>query len=308
MISVTKLISILFFFVFFNTASIGIENKILFKINNEIITSVDIYNEIKYLKILNPNINNLKENQIYEISQESLIREKIKKIELNKGKNKLKNNNSFNNELINNILRQLRIKNEDELDEFLKVNDLSKKYLTEKIKIETLWNQLIVKKYINKVKIDQKKIGEEIKKNNFQNEYLLSEIIFELKKNEILNDKYKIIKNEIKNKGFGNAAMMFSISGTSKEEGKLGWIKENSLNKKIKNQILKIDIGEITNPILITGGYLILKIDDIKKIKKNNNFDDELKYIINKKTNEQLNQFSIIYFNKIKKNITINEL
>ena len=70
----------------------------------------------------------------------------------------------------------------------------------------------------------------------------------------------------------------------------------------------KIKIGEFTKPIVIPGGFLILYIENLREIKRDINFEREINNIIEKKTNDQLNQFSNIYINKIKKNIQLNEI
>ena len=145
-------------------------------------------------------------------------------------------------------------------------------------------------------------------KKNYQNEYDLSEIVFELENNENINTKYNLIKNRIKENSFEDVASLISISETSKTGGKLGWIKESSLNKKIKNELDTIKPKDITKPLVIPGGILILKINKIRKIEKEINKKKEIQLIIREKTNEQLNQFSILYFNKIKKDVLINEL
>jgi peptidyl-prolyl cis-trans isomerase SurA len=49
------------------------------------------------------------------------------------------------------------------------------------------------------------------------------------------------------------------------------------------------------------GGFMILKINEIKKKEKKQNIENELKRIINLKKTINLNQFSKIYFNKVKK-------
>ena len=100
---------------------------------------------------------------------------------------------------------------------------------------------------------------------------------------------------------------MYSISNSSNNGGRLGWIKLNSLNSKIKNQILKTKVNEITEPIVIPGGFIILKINDVRKTKIVNDIDKEVELVVREVSNKQLNQHSIIYFNKIKKEIEINE-
>jgi len=284
------------------------ENKILFKINNEIISTIDIFNEISYLKLLNPNIKNLNQNNLYEIAKKSLIREHIKKIEL------LKNNINLNidedqlDQVKKKFSSRLKLNSEKDLENFLKQINLKKKDIIDKLIIESLWNSLIVKKFIKDVKIDQEKIKKEINKINFQYEYDLSEIVFELKDNENINDKYLSIKNKIDQDGFDDVALLLSISETSKTGGKLGWIKQNTLSKVVKNELVNLRTGDITKPIVVPGGILIIKINNLRKIEKEINFKKEMQTVIRNKTNEQLNQFSLLYFNKVKKDILINEL
>ena len=179
--------------------------------------------------------------------------------------------------------------------------------ILEKIKTEILWNQIIVNKFSKKIKINKQKIRENIISNNFQKSYLLAEIVFNLE-SETLNEKYEIIKNEIFKNGFNNAASIFSISESAKDGGKIGWIKLSSLNDKIKQEIISINKSEFTKPILIPGGFIILKIEDEKKIKIVDNIEDEVESISRVSANKQLNQFSNIYFNKIKKEFDIDEL
>ena len=137
---------------------------------------------------------------------------------------------------------------------------------------------------------------------------MLSEIVFNVDEKLNLESKYNQIKEDILEKGFDNAALLHSISNTSNSGGELGWIKENSLNSKLQKTISKLNIGEITEPIIIQGGFLILKLNDTKKIKNKIDVEKELKKLIAKETNQQLNQFSNIYFNKVKKEIKINEI
>ena len=123
-----------------------------------------------------------------------------------------------------------------------------------------------------------------------------------------LKTKIQSVKKKIKEKSFSQAALIYSSSETSKKGGKLGWIKESALNNKIKNELNLINIGYTTKPIVVPGGFLILKIGGIRKVEKKINLNDEIKIIVEKKTNEQLNRMSIVYFNKIKKNVQINEI
>ena len=174
--------------------------------------------------------------------------------------------------------------------------------------INAIWSQFIYDKYSKNIKIDIDRLKQDIQKNENQTEYLLSEIVFELKENQTINEKFNIIKNAIQENGFENTALIYSISRTSTSGGNIGWVSENSINKKILKEITKININDLTKPLVIPGGYLILKLKEKKITKKIINFEDELKKINEIKTNEQLNQFSNIFLNKIKKDIIINEL
>ncbi len=298
---------LIFSYIILLSPSKSYENKILFKVNNEIITSIDILEEIEYLKMINDNLENLKKEKIFEISKNSIIREKIKIIELSKYFEKLEIEEKYVDMLINNLLNKLNLKNEIEFKKYLKKRGLNYDVIKNKIQIELLWNQLVATKYSKDIKIDKDKIRKQIKLNNFQKEFLISEILFSLEKNEKLNTKYNEIKKDILLNGFSNTALVYSISNSSKNGGNLGWIKLSTLNKNIKENILKTQIGQITDPIVIPGGFLILKVEDEKKTKIEVDINKETELIAKEVANKQLNQFSNIYFNKVKKEVQINE-
>ncbi len=284
------------------------ENKILIKINNQIITSLDIATEIKYLKSINKDFSELNKIKAIEIAKKSLVREKVKELELRKIIKELKIDENFLNNFTVSNFNRLGINSIDDFNNFFLSKGLAPESIKEKITLEIIWNQMIYNKFYKSVKIDKQEIKKELMKNNKQKEYLLSEILFNLNDDEKLNEKFMIIKNEINKKNFSQAALNHSISGTSKNGGNLGWVKETVLSPKIKNELNKIQNGEITDPIILPGGFLILKIEKSRKTEKNLNLEKEMEIIINQKTNEQLNQFSNIYYNKVKKNIIINEL
>ena len=171
-----------------------------------------------------------------------------------------------------------------------------------------MWNRLIYLKFNKKVKIDEEKIKKEISEKKSQKEYFLYEILFSIDDGEKLDEKYNLIKDTISKEGFSKAALLYSISNTSKNDGQLGWIKESSINENILGELEKIEIRNFTKPIIIPGGFLILKIDETREINEVVDLEREIQIIIKNKTNQQLNQFSNIYFNKIKKNLLINEL
>ena len=308
-----KLIIILFFLIFFSFLNSTISEEVLikFKIDNEIVTNLDIINEENYLISLNNNLRNISKNNLRELAKKSLIREKIKKKELLKYFD-FKKANQFMNKVVAELYQKLNFKNKDEFKIYLSNFNLKLKDVNEKLKIETLWNQLIFDKFNGQVTIDAKKIEENLKKQilhnkNYIEKYNLSEIFYKLEANENLTNKNNLILNSIKNNGFQNTANLFSLSDSSKFGGNIGWIDKTQLNEKIVAEINQIKSGQLTNPIEINNGFLILKINKKEKIEKKINFEEELNKLIALEKNNQLNQFSLIYFNKVKQNIYISE-
>ena len=292
------------------TNSHSLENKIILKIEKDIITTVDIKNEAKYLSALNPKIIELDSTKIFEISKNSLVREKIKKIELLKNSKKVELNNDFLEKIIQTRYNSLGLKTKDEFIKYLKNFDVEISTVVKKIEIEALWNQLIFFKFSKNIKIDKEKLLKNIQVNNNlieKKELLLKEILFNVDEASNFDEKYNEIKKSITDTGFENTASLYSISDSSKTGGDLGWISENSLNPKIKKALLGLNLKEYSSPINLSGGFLILQISDIKIIKEEIDTEKELKKAINVETNRQLNQFSNVYFNKAKKEISIHE-
>ena len=282
------------------------EAKIQFRINNEIITNLDIKKEAQYLIALNNDLMSIEKSKIIELAKDSLIREKIKIIELKKNFDLNKEDNKI--ELIlTNFYKKLNFNNVLEFKNYLSNYGVSYEEVKNKIKVESMWNSLIYAKYNNQVVIDLKKLEKKIKTEHSNQEevYMLSEIVFNIKNINEFEEKHKLIKESITKTGFKNTANIYSISDSSKLGGKIGWIKKSQLSDVIKNEIEKINIGEVSRPIKIVNGYIILKLEDKKIEKKKVNFDEKLKELINYERNKQLNQFSILYFNKIKINQTI---
>ncbi len=305
-----KFLTSLIISILITNQSYGIENKIILKIGNEIITSYDIQKEANYLSSLNPNIKNLSNDQIYTLSKNSLIRYKIKQNEILKNFDNYEVDRDVIDQFIENIINKNNLNSKKEFFNHIKKNKLSIDYIEKKISMEVLWNRLIYIKYYSKVKTDNKKIKEQIKKNNKlgKKQVFLQEILFEIKENENINSKYKILKKSIDEEGFEKTALLYSLSETSKNSGNIGWVDANSLNKNILKEVNKLNIGESTNPITIPGGFLILKLKNTRIEREEINIEEEIKKIVQNKINEQLNQYSLIYYNKIKKNININEL
>ena len=295
----------------FNFTVFGFSKSVFISvmINDKIITNLDIEKESEYLKIFNPNLNNLEKKKILELAKNSLINEIIKKTEINKKIN-FNDENPFVDDYLKNIYTRLNYTNEKEFEIFLKEKKIySLNEIKEKIKIEVLWNELIYLKYNNLVKIDKTKISSKINKlsNETKTEYLLSEIVFEKKKEDELQSLINKINLSIKEIGFNNTANIYSISDSAKFGGKIGWISQNNLSEQIFNKLNEKSKGDFTDIINIGNNYLILKIEDIKEITIEIDKNEETKKMINFETNKQLNQFSRIFFNKARLNYSINE-
>ncbi len=301
-------------FFYFNliTAVIGDEVYIVLKIEDEIVTNLDVIKEKNYLIALNNSLSQINKNQLEKLAKNSIIKEKIKKKELVKYFD-LEKASSILESLIIDLSKKLNLRNQKELDKYLLNFNLDIDEIKEKLKIEALWNQLIYDRFIDQVSIDENKLRDNLKaeieySSNQLYEYHLSEILFELNANETPEQKYNLIITNIEESGFKNASNFYSISESSKFGGEIGWINKTQLSKSIIKEIEKIEVGKLTRAIQVGNNFMILRINDKRKINKKINFDEELKKLIIFEKNKQLNQLSLIYFNKIKHNIFISEL
>ena len=311
-----KLISFLIIFlsIFFISSNIIAAQKIqiLYKINNSLITNIDINNESNYLISLNTKLKDLDKSEIFEIAKESLIREKIKLNEIKKFfiLEKYENNQLIQN-IIKNLYTNLNLNNLMEFENYLGTFDISINEVKEKLKIEILWNQLISRKFQNQINIDEKKIRQNVKneKMNYKEiiEYDLSEIVLAPQNEKEFGEEIKKVIETINTYGFETAATKFSISDTSKLGGNIGKIKENQLSKDLKKEIQKLKVNEFSKPIIINNNYIIIKVNQKRVIKEEFDENKIVKEIIKREKEKQYQNFSQIYFNKIKLNTQINE-
>lgn len=280
----------------------NIEIKVI--LQNEIITNIDIINESKYLLFLNPKLNELSEKKIKDIAKNSLITDIIKKKEIEKFYN-LERNNNLVNKIEKNFLDKRNINSKSELIEILNNIGLSYDTIKEKIVIEAFWNQLVYKKFSNNIKINKeylrKNILSQFKTDKTKYEYNLSEIFFTETINESLNETLVKLNQSIKNIGFENSANIFSKSNTAKNGGIIGWMNELQFSENIKKNILNLSKNEISEPIKIEGGYLLIKLNDKREFNQKINIDNQLKELVKLEKNRQLNAFSIIYYKRLKK-------
>ena len=308
-----KTLTLIYFFAVlaFNSVSYANESyKIVVKVNDEIISNHDIVKEKKYLSALNPEILNISEEEINEISKQSLIREIIKEKEISRFID-VDYQSPALIELAKNLYTRLNINSEEEFKAYLSKYDLNLKDVLKKLAVETNWNALIYEKYKDKINIDKDKIKKDLKLESSSAKkeklFLLSEIVFAAKNQEEYEDNYKKILNTIKEKNFKSAATIYSISDTAKFGGKIGWVRKNDISKKIYKQISTLKINEFTNPLKIATGFLLISLDSTKEEVKKNNFEEQYNNIIIKETNRQLNQYSTIYFKKVEKKSFIYE-
>ena len=281
---------------------------IVAKVDNEIITNVDIINEINYLTALNNDLKNIDKNSLVNLAKNSLIREKIKKNEINKNSSN-KVDDKILKKLIENYYKRINLENLNEFEKYLSTYNINLNDVKDKIKIEILWNQIVFFKYSSLLNINieelKKKVDKNKDKNNEVTKYLLSEILFSINSEENFEKKDNEIKKKIMENGFKTAANIYSISSTAKFGGRIGLMNEKQLSPKILKEIKQIKVGEITNTLDVPSGFLILKLEDkiVEKFKKD--LTKELENLVRFETDRQLNQFSIIYFNKLKLNSKI---
>ena len=302
-------ILICLFFFSFKIYAFNSSIDIKFKIGDEIITNIDIQDEENYLIFLRPKLSSLPKKELVKISENSLIKEIIKKKEL---KRVFKNieDKGLKEDIKKSIFNYKNVKNEEEFINLTKEKNINYEKILEKIKFEGLWNEFIFRKYNNLVKIDKTLLKEELIKNisnKKKYEYELSEILFEINSNEKFETKYKNILEYIKNNDFKSAASKFSLSNSVNRGGEIGWVKETLLSEKIVNKLKNLKKGQISNPIKYPNGYLLLKVNNKKEMKQTIDIDKELNEKVNFERNKQLNQFSMLYYKKLEQNTKINE-
>lgn len=296
-----------FLIIIFILISINIyskEIKIISKINNEIITNIDLEHQITYLLITNSNLKDLDKKDLIELSKNSLINEILKKKEIDKFLS-INEKSSLGEKLVKQNYMSLGFENKSDYKSFLERKGISLELVKSKLIIEQLWNTLIYEKFKEKVKINENEIKKKMKiyKNQKKKlyEFSLSEILF------TFDVSFNEVNEFIKKYGFKSAAVKFSISDTSSKGGEIGWVKLTNLSQEFQEKIYSLKVGEYTEPIKIPSGNLILKLNSKKEIKDQFDLDKETKKQIIFEQNRQLNSFSLNYFNKLKQNAIINE-
>ena len=282
------------------------EIRILYKINDNIITNHDIKEEINYLISLNQNLKQLNNEQLSYNAQQSLIREKIKEEEIDKfyEVNYSKAINSQKMEMIIETFRQnIGFNSNEEFRIYLESRNIKFDELKKKFAIEQLWNKLIVDKYRNLVNVDSNKINDKlekfIKNNSEILSFNLSEIIFLEKDKAAIDKKYNEIISSIKSIGFKDTAVIYSMSESAKLGGGIGWVNQNQISKKVFLAIKDLKIGEFSDPIITAGGIILLNVNAKKNVDTEINKEEEMKRLISFEQNRILNEYSMIYYKEI---------
>ena len=279
------------------------------KVNNEIITNLDVKNEKNYLIALNPKLKTLEDNKLERYAVDSIINEKIKKIEIENYFEIFEDEVVIGN-ILTDLYSNIGIGDLNEFENYLKNNGIDINQVRKKISIEVAWNEYIVKKFSYAIKIDENKIREKVNKidrDNIIENFLLSEIIFTLTSKDKLENKFKLIKDSISSIGFEESAKVFSLSESKNNGGSVGWVYKSQLSKKIAEKIENLEIGKFTDPIPTQGGFMILKLSDKKNEKLKINKTEELKNAINYEKNRQLTRYSTLQYKRIYNKATINE-
>ena len=307
------LIFIIYYQLFANINSNEIQ--IIYKVDQTIVTSVDIDKEINYLKSLNKRTNNLEISKLKSIAENSLIREIIKKNQIDKIFN-VDYEKAIKSDQLEEILKKfmlgLGFQTFEDFEIYLSNNNLNINDIKKKFVIEQLWNQLIYDRYKDSIEINEEKINDKInqliEKNSEVVSYNLSEIVF-IEKTQIDNEmKLNEIINSINKIGFKDTAGIYSISDSAKLGGLVGWLDETQISRLILEEIEKIKIGEYTKVINTSGGNILLNLNDKKIIQKKIDKEIKFKELISSERNRQLNQFSLIYYKEIENKAYVEKL
>ena len=301
-----KILTLIYFLVTLISSNILYANdsfKIITKINNKIISNYDIDKEKRYLSALNPGILDIQEDEIQQIAKQSLIREIIKEKELSKYF-EIDYEATDLIQLTKNLYTNLNINSEEDFKIYLIKYDLELKDILKKLAIETNWNRLVYEKYKDIINIDRNKIRKNLELEysipSIEKEFLLSEILFTAKNQVEYEDKYKKIIDTINERGFSSAAIIYSTSDTAKFGGEIGWVGKGDISEKVYKQISNLQIDEVSKPLKIGAGFLLLNLDDTKEVERENNLEERFNNIVTSETNRQLNQHSTIFYKKIK--------
>lgn len=293
---------IILFVLTITTAKSNIQNTIVVKVNNKIITSFEVKNKILSTLIISGNeINQDNIDKLKGQTLESLINFKLKEIELEKYDFKVDEkrlDNYINRVTRNNIVKVKNNFSKYNLDYNLWINELETQFK---------WQNFIYSFYSKKIDTNENFISDEIDKIVSSQmkikEVNLSEI--EIMRNDNSSNDEIINKtlNEIKNNGFENTALKFSISNTSSQKGNMGWINSKIISKEVNDVIVNLSPGSISKPVIRENSIIFFKLNSERYI-ENKDIDKEIlkKNIIQRKKNELFEMYSKSHLSILKNN------
>ena len=297
--------TIFFFLVFFKFNYLSsIENKIIVKVNNEIITSYDLKQTILTTLVLaNQEINQEIVNQSKPVALKALINLILKKNEINRF------NLAVSEIELNKQLSKISGGDIEKFKKKFEINNLNFELYEDKLKTELKWRKLIFSIYQEKVKINDKEIEIELakmKKERKKVEYKISEILLNFNNDEEKENIINKINDQISKIGFEDTALKFSESTSAVNKGDLGWVNSNAFTEKISKSIIKLKINEVSEPIQIANSIIFIKLKDKKITEILDEQTKDLKnQIINSKKNELFNLYSTSHLSRIRNNSSI---
>jgi len=303
------IIGVFVYFLLINFKFAYSEAFIKAKVNNQIITNIDVKNEKNYLLALNPNLRNLSQKNINLYAVDSAINEKIKKIEIEK-KFEITPDKKIIKKVITDLYSGIGINNMEEFEKYLLDYEINIGMVKKKIAIEIAWNDYIVRKFNSAILVDEDKIRDKINQispKSYVENLLLSEIIFTIKENENLKAKFDKINESIKNIGFEETAKIYSVSESKKNGGEIGWVYKSQLSNKIFEQVKNLNIGQSTDAIAVPGGFILIKLNDKKNQILETDKEEQFKKALNFERNRQLTMYSTLHYKRVYNKTVINE-
>ena len=290
-------------------ANTEISDSLFMTIGDKAIAQSDIVNEIKILLILNnESYSEEKREELHRLSVQSIIKRKIKEIEIERTDFFEFNQQDVNYELkrlANNINVDL-----ETLKNICESNELDFAIIEKNIQINLAWNSLIFQLYKGKISIDSDEIDEQLRisQGKKTEEYLISEIMIKPVEKNMVESEIKKLKDKIKIEGFENVAKQLSISESALNGGDLGWVNENSISDKVKPEIVNTPVGELSKPILLPNGILLFQIRNKRKIDHNLSLEEKKNELVNLKKIKILKMHSLAHYDKVRRTIAIQFL
>jgi len=303
-----KIFTILLTIFFVGKSNAGINDALFMTIGDKPIAQSDVVAEIKTILILNnESYTAEKREQLHKMAINSIIKRKIKEIEINRN-----NFFQYNPVDLEEELERLAININVDVDTLKNIcasNDLEFSRIEENIKIDLAWNSLIFQIYKDKLIINHEEISEKLK--TIQNEemdsvqYLISEILIKSVENDKIDSTMTQLKNKIESEGFENVAKELSISESAINGGDLGWLDENTISKKLKREIINTPTGELSNFIVLPEGILIFKVRDKKNVKNTLSLEDKKNELVKSEKIKILKMHSLSHYDKVRRSVSI---